>query len=76
MDDDSNLPPNWLATMQLAWEQPVGTNNMVRCHDQFAHVCTVFALSLTPLLTFIFTGRTFRGGKIGRQDGLLGCYYR
>jgi len=30
LDDDANLPPNWLATMQLAWEQPVGTNNMVR----------------------------------------------
>ena len=30
MDDDANLPPGWLATMQLAWEQPAGTNNMVR----------------------------------------------
>jgi len=30
LDDDANLPNGWLATMQLAWEQPAGTNNMVR----------------------------------------------
>jgi len=29
LDDDADLPNNWLATMQLAWEQPAGTNNMV-----------------------------------------------
>ena len=28
--DDAALPPNWLATMQLAWEQPADNNNMVR----------------------------------------------
>ena len=32
LDDDANLPNGWLATMQLAWEQPAGTNNMVRHH--------------------------------------------
>jgi len=31
IDDNANLPPDWLATMQLAWEQPVSINNMVRC---------------------------------------------
>jgi len=30
--DDANLSPNWLATMQLVWEQPAGTNNMARCY--------------------------------------------
>jgi len=29
LDDDANLPNGWLATMQLAWEQPADTNNMV-----------------------------------------------
>jgi len=31
LDDDANLSNGWLATMQLAWEQPPGTNNMARC---------------------------------------------
>jgi len=30
--DDANVPPDWLATKQLAWEQPADNNNMVRCH--------------------------------------------
>jgi len=30
VNDDANFPNGWLATMQLAWEQPAGTNNMVR----------------------------------------------
>jgi len=28
-DADANLHNGWLATMQLAWEQPAGTNIMV-----------------------------------------------
>jgi len=30
LDDNSNFPNGWLATMQLAWEQPADTNNMAR----------------------------------------------
>jgi len=50
LDDDANLPNGWLATMQLMWEQPAGTNNMVRLLVCFAPVFTIFALSLTPFL--------------------------
>jgi len=30
LNDDANLTNGWLATMQLVWEQPAGTNNMAR----------------------------------------------
>jgi len=76
LDDDANLPAGWLATMQLVWEQAANTNNMVHRCVQFAHVFAVFALLLIPLLTFVFAGRTFRGGKIAREDRLLGCCCR
>lgn len=36
--DGADLPNNWLATMQLPWEQAEGTNNMVSFYVNFAHI--------------------------------------